>query len=182
MTTPHTARMLTRYIAGGNELMFNAVAQLPPGEAMRQRVGLFPNIVHTLNHNYVIDRIFQAHLQGREHGYTARNTELWDAQREVDHWYIAWGDGLTNAVLEETILFTFVGGGEGAMTRGEILLHLVNHTTYHHGFVADLFYQIPAQPPTTDLPVFLRDVPQTADMLVDSEHYPRSKGSGSQSR
>jgi uncharacterized damage-inducible protein DinB len=61
--------------------------------------------------------------------------------------------------LNETVRFTFVGGGEGAMTRGEILLHIVNHTTYHHGFVADLFYQIPAQPPTTDLPVFLRDVP-----------------------
>jgi uncharacterized damage-inducible protein DinB len=36
-----------------------------------------------------------------------------------------------------------VGGGDGAMTRGQILLHLVNHTSYHRGFVADLFYQLP---------------------------------------
>jgi uncharacterized damage-inducible protein DinB len=49
------------------------------------------------------------------------------------------------------------------MTRGEMLLHVVNHTTYHRGFVADLFFQIPARPPTTDLPVFLRDVPQEPD-------------------
>jgi len=77
----------------------------------------------------------------------------------VDHWYIAWSDGVTDAELNETVRFTFVGGGEGAMTRGEILLHVVTHTTYHRGFVANLFYQIPAQPPTTDLPVFLRDVP-----------------------
>ena len=158
--------MLTRYNAWANELMFNAVAQLPPGEAMERRCSLFPNIVHTLNHNYVIDRIFQAHLMGREHGYTARNTptpppleELWHSQREVDNWYIEWSDGLTDAALNETIRFTFVGGGEGAMTRGEILLHVVNHTAYHRGYVADIFYQIPAQPPTTDLPVFLRDVP-----------------------
>lgn len=68
-------------------------------------------------------------------------------------------DGVTDAELNETVRFTFVGGGEGAMTRGEILLHVVNHTTYHRGFVANLFSQIPAQPPTTDLPVFLRDVP-----------------------
>jgi len=40
-----------------------------------------------------------------------------------------------------------------------MLLHVINHTTYHRGFIADLFYQIPAHPPTTDLPVFLRDVP-----------------------
>ena len=166
ITTLRTVRMLTRYKAWANELTFNAVRQLPPGEAVRQRRSLFPNIVHTLNHNYVIDLIFQAHLLGREHGFAARNTptcppleELWRAQQEVDNWYIAWSDALTDAARNETVRFTFVGGGEGAMTRGEILLHIVNHTTYHHGFVADLFYQIPAHPPTTDLPVFLRDVP-----------------------
>jgi len=147
--------------------MFRAVEQLPPGEAVKQRCSLFPNIVHTLNHNYVIDLIFQAHLLGREHGFTARNTstpppleELWHAQREVDKWYISCGDGLTDAALNEMVTFTFVGGGEGAMTRGEIILHIVNHTTYHHGFVASLFYQIPAKPPTTDITVFLRDAPQ----------------------
>lgn len=158
MTTLRTARMLTRYHTWANELMFNAVAQLPPGEAMEQRCGLFAKIVHTLNHNYVIDVIFQAHLLGREHGFTARNTptcpeleELWHTQQEVDNWYVACSDGLADAALNETVRFKFVGGGGGAMTRGEILLHVVNHTTYHHGFVADLFYQIPAEPPTTDL-------------------------------
>ena len=49
------------------------------------------------------------------------------------------------------------------MTRGEIILHIVNHTSYHRGFAADLFYQVPAKPPTTDLTVFLRDVPQDFD-------------------
>jgi uncharacterized damage-inducible protein DinB len=43
------------------------------------------------------------------------------------------------------------------MTRGQILLHVINHTTYHRGFVADLFFQVPARPPTTDLPVYLRE-------------------------
>jgi uncharacterized damage-inducible protein DinB len=43
------------------------------------------------------------------------------------------------------------------MTRGEILLHIVNHTSYHRGFVADLFFQVPARPPTMDLPVYLRE-------------------------
>jgi uncharacterized damage-inducible protein DinB len=35
----------------------------------------------------------------------------------------------------------------------------VNHKTYHRGQVADMMYQVPARPPVTDLPVFLRDVP-----------------------
>jgi len=55
--------------------------------------------------------------------------------------------------------FTLIGGNKGVMTRAEILLHIVNHTSYHRGFVADLFYQVPGapRPPTTDLPVFLRE-------------------------
>ena len=168
MTTLRTARMLTRYNAWANKLIFDAVAALPEGEATRPRRTLFRNIVHMLNHNYVIDLIFQAHLEGREHGFTARNTpehppldELWRAQQAVDNWYIAWSDRMSDAALDEKVAFTFVGGGPGVMTRGEILLHVVNHTSYHRGFVADLFYQVPAKPPTTDLPVFLRDVPLT---------------------
>jgi len=164
MMTTRTARMLTRYNAWANRLIFDAVAALPEGEATKERQSLFRNMVHTLNHLYVIDLIWQAHLEGREHGYTARNTaehpplaELWRAQQEIDSWYIAWSDALTEAALEEQVSFTLIGGNQGVMTRGEILLHVVNHTTYHRGFVADLFYQVPARPPTTDLPVFLRE-------------------------
>lgn len=164
MSALATARMLTRYNAWANKLIFEAVAALPAGEATRERATLFKSIVHTLNHNYVIDRIFQAHLEGREHGYAARNTadspmleELRAAQESIDERYVAWGDRMTEAALGEKVHFTFVGGGEGVMTRSEILLHIVNHTSYHRGFVADMFYQVPARPPTTDLPVYLRD-------------------------
>lgn len=161
------ARMLTRYNAWANRLILDAVRNLPEGEATRARQTLFRNIVHTLNHNYVIDAMFQAHLQGRPHGYAARNTdatppleELRSAQQAIDAWYIDWSDTVTDDALNEQVSFTFVGGGPGLLTRGQILLHIVNHTTYHRGFAADLFYQVPAKPPTTDLTVFLRDVPQ----------------------
>jgi len=168
------AQALARYNAWANKLIFDAVAALPAGEATKPRQTLFKNMVHTLNHNYVIDRIFQAHLEGRDHGYGARNTpdhppleELWRAQQELDAWYVAWSDRVTPAQLDEVVPFTFVGGGEGRMTRMQILMHLVVHTSYHRGFVADLFYQVPARPPTTDLTVYLRD----AD--ADDSHHRR---------
>ena len=170
MSMVRTARTLTRYNAWANQVFFDATAALPAGEAVKPRATLFKNIVHTLNHNYVIDAIFRAHLEGREHGYTARNTadhppldQLWRAQRELDAWLVEWSDGLTAQSVDERIEFTFVGGGAGAMSRGEILLHLVNHTSYHRGFAADMFCQIPVRPPTTDLPVFLRDVKLALD-------------------
>ena len=164
------ARTLTRYNAWANELIFVAVAALPEGEAVKPRRSVFRNMVHTLNHNYVIDRIFQAHLEGRGHGYTARNTpdhppltELWGAQRALDTWFMNWSDRIDDASLGERVKFSFVGGGEGAMTRGEMLQHLVNHTSYHRGFVAQMIYDVPARPPTTDLTVFLRDVAPKLD-------------------
>jgi uncharacterized damage-inducible protein DinB len=163
------AQMLSRYNAWADKLIHAAVAALPAGEAEKPRQSVFKSMAHTLNHVYVIDRIFQGHLEGREHGYKARNTEthpplteLWRLQEEIDGWYVRWADGLTEAALGEKVPFTFVGGGEGVMTRGEILLHVVNHTTYHRGFVADFFYQVPARPPTTDLTVFLRDAWRSA--------------------
>ena len=55
--------MLARYNAWANRVMFEAVAALPEGEAIRPRTSLFRNMVHTLNHNYVIGLIWQAHLQ-----------------------------------------------------------------------------------------------------------------------
>jgi uncharacterized damage-inducible protein DinB len=158
------ARTLTRYNAWANELIFAAVAALPEGEATKPRRSVFKNMVHTLNHGYVIDRIFQAHLEGRDHGYTARNTEshpplaeLWRAQQDLDRWYVNWSDAISDAALGERVKFAFVGGGEGVMTRGEILQHLVGHTSYHRGFVAQMMYDVPARPPTTDLTVYLRD-------------------------
>ena len=42
------------------------------------------------------------------------------------------------------------------MSRADILLHVVNHATYHRGWVAEMFFQVPARNPTTDLPVYLK--------------------------
>ena len=45
-----------------------------------------------------------------------------------------------DAERTETIRFTFVCGSAGVVAHEDILLHLVNHVTYHHGFVSTLLY------------------------------------------
>jgi len=157
------ASTLARYNAWANQLIFDAVAALPAGEATKERPTLFKTMVNTLNHLYVTDLIWQAHLEGREHGITALNTvphpnlpDLWQAQQKIDAWYTAWADALSEAAAEEIVNFTLIGGNNGAMRRADIMLHVANHSSYHRGWVADMFYQVPQNPPITDLPVFLR--------------------------
>jgi uncharacterized damage-inducible protein DinB len=164
-TNVKTVKMLTRYNAWANNLIFEAAEKLPPDEITKERDTVFKNIVYTLNHSYVIAQIWKAHLEGRDHGFTARNTKdcpplelLRVAQKEIDQWYITLSDSLSSDALNEIIHFTFIGGTKGAMSREEIIIHIVNHTSYHRGFVADMFYQIPVTPPTTDLPVFLQNM------------------------
>ena len=156
-------QMLTRYKAWANAISFRTVMALPDAELLRPRATRFGNIVHTLNHVYVIDAIFRAHLEGRSHGYTARNTDhplpvadLWQEVQAMDRWYVDYAARLGEALLAEMVDFVFVDGGAGAMTREAMILHVVNHGSYHRGFVGDMLYQIPAAFPANDLSVFLQ--------------------------
>lgn len=160
-----SAHRLARYNSWANKVLFDAVAALPAGEAAKERPTLFKTMIGTLNHLYVIDLIWQAHLEGRPHGFTRRDgvphpelADLWRAQQEIDAWYLAWAERQTEVSLDELVAFTLTTGNKGVMTRGEILLHVVNHSTYHRGWVCDLFFQVPARPPETDLPVFAREM------------------------
>lgn len=157
-------RMMTRYMAWANDVMMSSVANLPDSEITKPRQALIGTIAHTFNHILVVEDIFRAHLEGRPHGYTSRTTETSPPFLEVrrrlnkmDLYYVELAEQLSVGELDEVLHFEFVGGGAGAMSRQEILLHLVNHATYHRGFVSDMLYQVPFSADANDLSVFLRD-------------------------
>jgi uncharacterized damage-inducible protein DinB len=165
MSLLDTVNMLLKYKAWANEVTFLSLMNLPDNELYKARKTNFKNIISTLNHVYVVDDIFKAHLNSESHGYSSRNTdecpkliELWLKQKKIDNWYTNFVTGLNENQLENIISFEFVSGGLGNMSINEIVLHIVNHGSYHRGFVSDMMYQIPAIPPTNDLPVYLRDV------------------------
>ena len=164
-----TVRMLMRYKAWANGKMFDAMAALPAGEVMKERVSLFKNMVNTMGHLYAVDLVWKGHIEGKPHGIAALNTVIHEtldalrpAQESSDRWFIEWADRLTDAQSNERITFTLIGGNQGDMTRGEVALHIANHTSYHRGFAADMFFQVPVRPPTMDLPVFFRETKAAA--------------------
>ena len=164
MSAMRNVRLLTRYAAWANSLLYLTLGELPEEELIKPRQIIFGNLLRTLNHVYTIDLVFQAHLEGRDHGFKTRNPdvrvslpEVQSAQAALDGWYVRYAEEMSDRLGEEVIEFSFIGGGETSMSRADILLHVVNHTTYHRGHIAAMMQQIPAQPPTTDLPVFLRN-------------------------
>jgi uncharacterized damage-inducible protein DinB len=168
MSTTETVKRLVGYKAWANEITFSAVKSLPEGEATKERKTRYKNMIYTLNHVYVIDCIFKAHLESKPHSYTARNTEtcpsleeLWESVEAIDRWYLEYAHSICEKELLEIIDFEFVDGGKGVMSRSEMILHVVNHGTYHRGLVSDMMYQIPSVPPANDLTVYLRDVVYT---------------------
>jgi uncharacterized damage-inducible protein DinB len=158
LLTQSAALLLVDYKLWADALTFDSVAALPPGEAHRERATLFGSIVNTLNHSYVVDLIWRAHLEGRNHPFTSRRVilhedvpELRKAQHSCNEWLKGWCLAQSDATLSEAITVRFISGHRAQMSCGAIVLHIVNHATYHRGFVSDLFYQIPVKPPTTDL-------------------------------
>lgn len=164
MINVRTARMLADYKQWANQRLFDNLALLPPGEVEKERAGVFKNMIGTLNHIYVVDRIWQAHLEGRGHGFKTSHelvhpelAVLRLAQQDVDRWYCTWCARQTDASLDKPVRFTFVSGESGTMSAGAMLLHVVNHASYHRGWVIQMYFEIPAMPPMTDMPIYLRE-------------------------
>jgi uncharacterized damage-inducible protein DinB len=154
--------MLTRYKAWADGALLAAVRALPEAELTAPQPIVFGSLLRTLHHVQAMDAVWRAHLLGEPHGYATRDPEdcpaldaLAARQAELDRWYVDYAEALSDTA-DETVAFEFIGGGRGALSRREILLHVVNHATYHRGHVADMLYRFGVAPPTTDLPVFLR--------------------------
>lgn len=97
-------------------------------------------MLRILDHIHVVDQIFQHHLKGVPHAFEApRSQEMPDlpalaaSAKEVDDWYASYVNGLAEEDFEQPLEFAFTSGKPARMKRGEILLHVCLHGTYHRG-------------------------------------------------
>lgn len=165
MMIKETAVMLARYSDWADQILFKAIEGLPEGAAYKSTPTLFGSMIGTLNHNYQVDLIWRAHLLGERHGFTTRRDllhpdvgALVKAQSDINDWFIGWAKRQDAESLAERVKFSFVSGKPGEMTRGAMFLHVVNHKTYHRGWVSEMFFDFGMKPPETDLSVFLCEV------------------------
>jgi len=159
MTAPEGLAQLFQYKRWANEELL-ALAEASQATLPADDYRLF---VRILNHTYVVDQIFAAHLQGRpQTTYAATNTEetpsihaLRQAIGASDDWYLQYVQGLADAQLAEQVAFRFTDGDTGRMSRSEILHHIVVHGTYHRGAAGRILATHAVQPPRDSLTTFL---------------------------
>jgi uncharacterized damage-inducible protein DinB len=118
--------------------------------------------IRTLNHIFVVDEIFQAHLSGRQHEHTATNTQttpelgqLHFSVDETDAWYLQYVKQLSNEECHQPVRFRFTDRDAGEMTKEEMLLHIITHGSYHRGNVGQILKSISVVPPRDLLTNFL---------------------------
>ena len=148
MSTP-TLISLFKYKAWANAELFAALTALPPEHADPLHI-----CIRTLNHIYVVDRLFRAHLAGEPRPFDATNTketpsldQLWMDVADTDAWYCKYAASLTPQQAAEILDFTFTDGDTGRMSREEILLHVSLHGGYHRGNVGQVMKSISIAPP-----------------------------------
>ena len=154
---------LTRYKSWADSVFYESLRGLADGEIVKDRSMLFGNILALLNHVYAMDVVWSNNLQGKDHNMNTRNPaidstfdELLEKQRKINVWYEEYISQQGIDQLNESVSFTFIGGGSGQMLKNEIIHHAVNHASYHRGHIEGVMYQLSVEPPITDLPVFLQ--------------------------
>lgn len=160
MSTSKILVSLFKYKSWANEEIYAALKKLNPDEHKNE----FHSVIRILNHIYVVDCIFNANLQGIKHQFTATNTPetptldgLWASVKEMDSWYIKYVSELDKNAFEELLLFTFVDGDSGKMTREEMLFHVITHGGYHRGAVGRILAQLSLAPPRDIFTKYLHD-------------------------
>ena len=157
-----TLQNLFRYKAWANDELLTALA----GPGASPITGL---AIKALSHTHVVDQIFAAHMTRQSHTYTSANLsalptleELSADIRRSDREYIDYVSTLDRDQLAERIDFTFTDGAAGAMTREEMLMHVITHGIGHRGQVSALMLLNSIQPSKDGFTTYLHEAEAAA--------------------
>lgn len=153
-------RTLFAYDEWANARFLDAACQLSHEQWTKDLSSGFPSIRETLSHVVATEWVYLRRWNGESPttvpgwakapdaaSLRTRLTEV-EAERAV---FLA---SLTESDLQRQIAYRNFKGEEWRYTCRDLLLHLVNHSTYHRGQVATMMRQVRAHPPSTDLLVF----------------------------
>jgi uncharacterized damage-inducible protein DinB len=160
-------RALFDYNRWANRRLLHAAAALTPAQFTEDRASSFGSVRDTLAHIYAAEAVWLSRWKGisppgyaeaAEFPSVAALTERWEQLETARRDFLA---RLLDTDLEEQVTYTNVQGEPWRYPRGQMMLHIVNHSTYHRGQVVTLLRQHGAPVPGTDLLLFLDETTDT---------------------
>jgi uncharacterized damage-inducible protein DinB len=161
--TTHETKQLFDYNSWATARMFSAAEALTAEQLAAPLVSSFPSLMATLSHIVVTEWVW---LQ-RWLGVSPTAPPAWAAEpslRElktqlaaVEAERAAFLAERTEADLSEVVSYRGIDGQAFALPLGELIRHVVNHSTYHRGQLVTLLRQLGHTPPSTDFTRYLRE-------------------------
>ena len=159
--SPEEVSKLFAYNRWANERTLEPVSALTGEEYGRTLGGSFPSVKGTLAHIYAAEWIWLERWQGRSpRGLPAGDEvptleELRKKWRAVEDGQREFLRGLSEDRMARAVSYVNVKGETWTYRLEEMLVHLVNHSTYHRGQVATMLRQLGKTPEPTDYLLFL---------------------------
>lgn len=135
---------------------------LPSEQLVKDLGGSFSSIYGTLVHLYQADRIWFDRLNGIPTGalsaYEAPGCtyDLQSAWMEVQAKMLSWGENLTEDDWLRVMSYKTLAGVAFESPLWQMVLHIVNHGTYHRGQITHMLRQLGLKPVNLDLIGFYR--------------------------
>jgi uncharacterized damage-inducible protein DinB len=154
--TPGELTRLFAYNRWANMRMRRSVSEIPAEDYGRAVGGSFSTLRDTLVHLYGADWVWLERVSGRSpralpEGQQAETPQALEQKwRGVEEGWAALVDEIEPGRMRERLDYTNFKGDALSYCVGEILVHLVNHSTYHRGQVATLTRQLGRKPASTD--------------------------------
>jgi uncharacterized damage-inducible protein DinB len=153
---------LYAYNQWANARFFEAIEGLDETRRTAPLESSFPSVIATLGHIVGAEWIWLSRWQGTSPaGFPEwlQNPTLEDLRSrltQVESDRTAFLAGLTEDDLQRPLAYKLLNGTASSTRLLDLLLHVVNHSTYHRGQVTTLLRQVGATPPATDYVVYTR--------------------------
>lgn len=156
-------RDLYAYNRWANRRVLGAAARLSPEVLSRDLGSSFPSVLATLAHVLAAEWIWLERWRGSSPPGLPESWELSSLEAvrvrwaEVEAGQRAFVEGLDEPALERAISYRNTAGTPYQNPLGQLLRHVVNHSTYHRGQVVTMLRQLGAEAVATDYVVYLRE-------------------------
>jgi uncharacterized damage-inducible protein DinB len=159
--SPEEIAKLLAYNKWANARALEPVESLSTEELNRQLGGSFPSVRETLVHIYAAEWIWLERWRGTSPKGLPSPDELStlgvlkERWAKVEEERSTFARGLDADRLGETIAYSNLAGETRKNRLGELFVHVVNHSSYHRGQVANMLRQLGRKALSTDYVQYL---------------------------